>query len=160
MKITNDRSTLAKNPAYLEYPADILNNETFMRMSLPEKGLYWNLRLFCWRNGSIPASAKGIAQLLNQKDSLIYKTLSSDVLSFFSSDDDMSRLYCPDLEAYRQELLEKQKKRSEHGKRAAEKQLNDRRNGNASTREMGSDMNRTDYDPGNGMNGYLTRSLN
>lgn len=160
MKFTNDRSTLAKNPAYLEYPADILNNETFMRMSLSEKGLYWNLRLFCWRNGSIPASATGIAQLLKQKESLIYKNLSPDVLSFFSPDDDMSRLYCPDLEAYRQELLQKQKKRSEYGKRAAEKQLNDRRNGNASSVEMGSDMNRTVYDPDDGMNGYLTRSLN
>ena len=160
MKITNDRSTLAKNPAYLEYPADILNNEIFMRMSLSEKGLFWNLRLFCWRNGTVPASARGIAQLLNQSDNLIYKTLSSDVLSFFSSDNDVDRLYCPDLEAYRQELLEKQRRRSEHGKRAAEKQMRDRSNGNAQTREMGSDMNRADYDLDEGMNGYLTRSLN
>ena len=146
MKITNDRSTLAKNPAYLEYPADILNNEIFMRMSLQEKGLFWNLRLFCWRNGTIPASNKGIAQLLNQSDSMIYKTLSPNVLSFFSSDEDMSRLYCPDLEAYRQELLEKQKRRSELGKRAADKQMRDKRNGNASTGEMGGDMNGADND--------------
>ena len=79
---------------------------------------------------------------------------------FFDYSDDLTRMYCPDLEAYRQELLEKQKRRSEYGKKAAEKQLSDRRNGNASTGEMGSDMNRTDYDLDDGMNGYLTRSLN
>jgi hypothetical protein len=69
-------------------------------------------------------------------------------------------MYCPDLEAYRNELLEKAKKREEAGRKAAEKQMRDRRNGNANTGDKGSDMNRTDNDPDEITNGYLVRTLN
>ena len=161
MKPTIDRSTLAKNPAYKEYPADILNNEVFMQMTLQQRGLYWTMRLYCWRNGTVPSSWGELAKLAGVKQEVLEKLIADGkVERFFDHSDDLTRMYCSDLEAYRQELLEQQRRRSEYGKKSAEKQLNDKRNGNAYTGEMGSDMNRTDYDPDDGMNGYLTRSLN
>jgi hypothetical protein len=161
MKPTIDRSTLAKNPAYKEYPADILNNEVFMQMTLPQRGLYWTMRMYCWRNGTIPSAWEELSQLVGiKKDALEKLIADGKVLRFFDNADDLTRMYCPDLEAYRQELLEKQRKRSENGKKAAEKQLRDRLNGNAISDEMGSDMNRTAYDVDESMNGYLTRQLN
>lgn len=38
--------------------------------------------------------------------------------------------------------------------------MGDAENGKTIADGMGSDMNRTDYDLDDGMNGYLTRSLN
>jgi hypothetical protein len=159
MNVITDRSTLAKNPAYKEYPADILNNEIFMQMNMAQRGLYWTLRMFCWRNGTVSYSWEELSRLLGIKREALEKlTADGNVEKFFKPTDDLKRMYCPDIEAYRNELLEKAKKREEAGRKAAEKQLRDRRNGNAQTGDMGTDMNSTDYD--GTMNGYLVRALN
>lgn len=161
MKPTTDTSTLKKNPAYLEFPADILNNEIFMQMSMNQRGVFWTMRMYCWKNGDVPEYRGGLSKLLGIGTTSLNKLLEDGkILRFFSETEDGHRLYCHDLELYRQLLIDKKMKRIEDGKRAAAKQLRDRRNGNASTSEVGSDMNRTDYDLDDGMHGYLTRSLN
>ena len=161
MNLITDRSTLAKNPAYKEYPADILNNEIFMQMNMAQRGLYWTLRMFCWRNVTVSYSWEELSRLLGIKREALEKLMADGhIEKFFKPDDDLKRMYCPDLEAYRNELLEKAKKREEAGRKAAEKQMRDRRNGNANTGDKGSDMNGTDNDPDEITNGYLVRTLN
>jgi len=161
MKPTTDTSTLAKNPAYLEYPADILNNEIFMQMNMSQRGIFWTMRMYCWKNGDIPAHRAGLAKLLGISTTALNKLLDNGmILSFFPETDDGYRLYCHDLEVYRKMLIDKKIKRIENGKKAAAKQMRDRLNGNAIPDEMGSDMNRTAYDVDENMNGYLTRQLN
>ena len=91
MKPTTDTSTLKKNPAYLEFPADILNNETFMQMNMSQRGVYWTMRMYCWKNGTVPASPAELAKLLRISDSALRKLM----------EDGMTRLFSPDLEAYR-----------------------------------------------------------
>jgi hypothetical protein len=162
MKPTTDTSTLKKNPAYLEFPADILNNETFMQMNMSQRGVYWTMRMYCWKNGTIPASVDELSKLLRMSASTLSKLMEDGKIdSFFTHmEEDMRRLFSRDLEAYRQDLLDKKKLKAENGKRGAEKRWGGAENSKTIADEMGSDMNRTDYDPDDGMNGYLTRSLN
>lgn len=152
------RSTLKKNPAYMEYPSDNLNNETFKSMSMLQRGFYWTIRMYCWVNGDVPACFTKLSQLLSVKESEVRKAFDDGKLGeLLSLSDDLKRYYCPDLEAYRQELLAKQRRRQEDGKSAAVKQWYDKKNGNAFTREMGLEMNRSEFDPELGMKGYVMK---
>ncbi len=103
MKPTTDTSTLKKNPAYLEFPADILNNETFMQMNMSQRGVYWTMRMYCWKNGTVPASPAELAKLLRISDSALRKLMDDGSIDRFFNhmEDGMTKLFSPDLEAYR-----------------------------------------------------------
>jgi hypothetical protein len=158
-KVTKNRSTLKKNPAYLEYPSDNLNNEIFKSLDMIQRGLCWTLRMYCWVNGSVPSSFKELSVLVGIKETLLLKAFEDGKLyEFFQHNDDSTRLYSPDLEAYRDELLRKQKKRQEDGEVNAEKRWR-KESGNAISDEMGSEMKGNDYVLGGSMNGYLNRLM-
>lgn len=159
MEPTSDTSTLKKNPAYLEFPADILNNEIFMQMSMSQRGIYWTMRMYCWKNGTVPAAIPELAKLLRENTNSLYRLMGDGKIDkFFSYTEDLQRLFSPDLEAYRQELIERKNRRIENGRKAAEKKWRDKNDSNAKTHEMAPDMYRTDLD--DDMNSYLIRSLN
>ena len=156
-KATRNRSTLKKNPAYLEYPSDNLNNEVFRSMDMNQRGLCWTIRMFCWLNESVPSSFKELSVLLGVKEHFLSKAFSDGKLyEFFHRNEDSTRLHSPDLEAYRDELLRRQKKRQEDGAVNAETRWR-KENGNAITYEMGADMKGNDYDLEGNMNGFMTR---
>jgi hypothetical protein len=152
------RRTRTKNPAYMEYPSDILNDELFKSMNMSQRGILWSMRLYCWVNGDVPTNWKNLGDLLGTKENEIRKAFADDKLfEFFNYSEKMDRFFCPDLEAYREELLIKQRRRQENGKAATDVQWQSKRNGNAIPDGMASDMNRNDFDGGNGVKGYLMR---
>jgi uncharacterized protein YdaU (DUF1376 family) len=135
-------SSLPKMPAYMEYPADILNNEIFMQLSIAQKGLLWLLRMYCWVNGDIPAKPELIAKLTGISEKDARRLFDENVQSFFKmvwKDNDgidicTERMINPSLEAYKMNLILKKKIRSENGKKSADKRWD--KNGNAITDEM------------------------
>ena len=113
--------------------------------------------MFCWLNESVPSSFKELSVLLGVKENFLSKAFSDGKLyEFFHRNEDSTRLHSPDLEAYRDELPRKQKKRQEDGAVNAEKRWRNE-NGKAITDEMGSDMKGNDYELGGNMNGYMMR---
>ena len=154
---TVNRTTLKKNPAYMEYPSDNLNNETIKSMSLSQRGLYWTIRNYCWVNGDVPADFTKLSLLLSVREVDIKKAFEDGKIEEFLKRSDSQRFSCPDLDAYRQELLAKQIRRQQNGKSAADKQWSDQRNGNAITREMGLELNRNDFDSELDMKGYALK---
>lgn len=105
--------------------------------------------MYCWKNGTVPASPAELAKLLRISDSALRKPMNNGMT-----------LFMPDLEAYRQGLIRKRGLKSENGKKGIKKRWGDAENGKTIANGMSSDMNRTDYNLDDGMNEYLTRSLN
>jgi hypothetical protein len=142
-------SSIAKMPAYMEYPADILNNETFIQLNMAQRGLLWTLRMYCWKNGDIPASYEGISKLVGISKAEAAKLFDESLDTFFEStfldtDDGprhTGRMFNKALEEYRTLKIAEREQRSKNGKKAAEKQWQEGRNGNAFTEVMGADMN-------------------
>lgn len=152
------RSTRTKNPAYIEYPSDVLNNEIFKSMNMMQRGVLWTMRLYCWVNGDVPSDMKKLAQLLGAKENEMRKAFEDGkIIDFFQKREGTERLFSPDLDAYRDELLNKKIKRQEDGKASADVRWYGNRNGNAIPDGMASDMNSNDFDGGNGVKGYLMR---
>jgi len=102
-------------PAYQEFASDILANAQYRMMSLAERGLLDTMRKECWVNGSIPASSVDISAYLKFDEVEVQKLLSKKVLSFFTQIDD--HLVCHELEGYRANLEERNRKIAEGGKR-------------------------------------------
>jgi radical SAM superfamily enzyme len=142
----------------MEYPSDNLNNELIKSMTLSQRGLLWTIRNYCWVNGDVPANLTKLSQLLSVKESELKKAFEDGkIQEFLKLSEDGQRFCCPDLDAYRQELLAKQIRRQQNGKSAADKQWSDQRNGNAITREMGLELNRNDFDSELNVKGYALR---
>jgi uncharacterized protein YdaU (DUF1376 family) len=142
-------SSLPQMPAYMEYPADILNNEIFMQLTMSQKGLLWLLRMYCWKNGDIPASYEQLSKLVRLSKKELSKLFDSKMSSFFEItwkeiDGEhicTERMINIDLEKYRRLKIAERTKRSEYGRKGAEKKWQDVSNGRAITSEMVPDMN-------------------
>jgi hypothetical protein len=87
-------------PAFQEYASDNLANMQFRLMSLEERGLWATLRFECWVNKSIPANTQELSTLLNLNASLVERSLTNRVLSFFVFVGNY--MVCPELEKYRE----------------------------------------------------------
>ena len=109
---------IRKPPAYQEYAADVLANQTWRMMSLAERGLWSTLRMECWVNGKVPSDPSKLARLLNIPADEIASALTPLVLQFFDQIDDW--LICPELENYRHELVARKRRISEGGRRGGE----------------------------------------
>lgn len=102
-------------PAYQEYASDMLANAKYRMMSLPERGLLDTMRKECWVNHRIPKDPVNLARYLGFELKEINQNLSEKVLSFFREVDD--EFICPELEDYRQNQQERERKMSEGGRR-------------------------------------------
>jgi len=157
-------SSLPKMPAYQEYPADILNNEVFMQLSMAQRGLLWTLRMYCWKNETIPAGFVNLAKLTGISEKEASKLFDEKLGSFFDlvHDENLgyenARMINPDLEAYRKEKIAARKKRAESGKLGADKRWNQNEDGGTITNVMTKEMRRHehDYDPENDYEKHLS----
>ena len=162
-------SSLPKMPAYQEYPADILNNEIFMQLSMAQRGMLWTLRMYCWKNETIPAGFEDIGKLTGVSAKEASKLFDEKVGSFFKLQFDNEpgnvRMINTDLEAYRREKIAARLKRSASGKQGAEIRWNQTENGGAITNVMTKEKrrvepdNESDYDHEKDMNfrGYAMK---
>jgi hypothetical protein len=147
-------SSLPKMPAYQEYPADILNNEVFMQLSMAQRGLLWTLRMYCWKNETIPAGYQDVARLIGITDKESKKLFDELVRSFFDyvlderSKEPIARLFNKDLEEYRKEKIAARERRSKSGMMGAEAKWNKTVDDNAKTTVMAKEKSRndTEYD--------------
>lgn len=148
-------SSLPKMPAYQEYPADILNNEVFMRLSMAQRGLLWTLRMYCWKNESIPAGYKDIALLVGISEKAVNKLFDEKIHGFFElrlSDDidkQNHRFINPDLEAYRKEKITARNKKAASGRLGADARWGKTEDGGTIPTSMAKETRRYEheYDP-------------
>jgi len=143
-------SSLPKMPAYQEYPADILNNEIFMQLSMAQRGLLWTLRMYCWKNETIPAGYTHLAKLVGITANESSKLFDEKMEKFFEYEINektgnmTGRMFNTDLEAYRREKIAARLKRSASGKEGAEKRWEKHEDGSAMTDVMAKKMKRSE----------------
>jgi hypothetical protein len=114
-------SSTPKAPAYQEYPADILNNEIFVRMNYEERGLLWTLRMYCWGNETLPKGLDLLAQICRLETDEFERLWTPRVSKFFEEcPGNPSRIRNISLEAYRKDMLTRRKRRQEAGKQGAD----------------------------------------
>ena len=106
-----------KPPAYQEYAAAMLANRNFRLMTLTERGLFYTLRLECWENMQVPASNSELAKYLGCDIAELEKAMTTHVKAFLLENDGL--LTCPEIDDYRQHIVERKAKQSEGGKRGA-----------------------------------------
>ena len=102
-------------PAYQEYASDMLANAKYRMMSLSERGLLDTMRKECWVNHKVPKDPENLARYLGFELKEINQNLSEKVLGFFREVN--SELICPELEDYRKNQQERERKMSEGGRR-------------------------------------------
>lgn len=113
-------------PAFQEYASDTLANMDFRLLSLSERGLRATMRLECWVNRYVPAKPQELAIILNLNVSEVERTLSKRLMSFFVQQGD--KLFCQDLEDYREVLLNRRQAQSDGGRNGGKKtQKNNKR---------------------------------
>jgi hypothetical protein len=108
-----------KPPAFQEYAASILSSKSFRVMNLSERGLLFTMRLECWVNQYIPTLSSELAKYLGFNHQEISDALSENVVSNFNKSG--GSFVCPELEDYRQHLIEQREKQSSGGKKGAAK---------------------------------------
>ena len=145
-------SSLPKMPAYQEYPADILNNEIFMQLTMAQRGLLWTLRMYCWKNETIPAGYTHLAKLVGITANESSKLFDEKMEKFFEYEINektgnmTGRMFNTDLEAYRKEKIAARLKRSASGKQGADIRWNQTENGGAITNVMTKEKRRVEPD--------------
>ncbi len=103
-------------PAYQEYAATILTGLAFRTMSLQDRGLLYTMKMECWVNVRLPQEQDELAKVLGYSVDNILESLPA-VMPFFKAAD--SFITCPELEDYREHLVERRRKQSQGGKHGA-----------------------------------------
>ena len=118
-------SSMPDAPAYQEYPADILTNEIFVRMSYEERGLYWTLRMYSWKNKGLPKEESRLARFCQLELQEFERLWLPNVCQFFEEcPEDPSRIQEVSLEIYRTAMLARRQRRHTSGKKGAEARWN------------------------------------
>ena len=131
-------SCIAKAPAYQEYPADILNNEKFVRMTYEERGLYWTLRMYSWQNETLPSDLFELSEICRLDHDHFKRLWEPRVSQFFAPcPGQPSRIVEPSLEAYRKKLIAQKQRRQAAGKSGSEARWNGSRNESAQSTSSG-----------------------
>lgn len=76
------------------------------------------MRLECWVNKLIPATPSELSILLNLNPSNLQEALTNRLVGFFERHGD--NFYCPELEAYREELAARKEAQSAGGRKGGE----------------------------------------
>jgi len=117
--LKNKDAYLKCPPAFQMYATDTLANKEFRLMSFAERGVFITLYMECWVNGEMPADENQLASLLNIPKVEIENKLSPHVLYFFKVQD--GKITSPELDKYKQELIERRLKQIEGGKKGQRK---------------------------------------
>lgn len=111
------------SPAFQVYAFDLMAKRDYRLMTLAERGLLFSMLCECWANIDLPASPDELATLLGKPDA--EQALTNRVKKFFIESDGLLR--SPDIEAYRCEVLDARKRRSEGGKIGGKKSAEKRK---------------------------------
>lgn len=103
-------------PAYQEYAASMLANISFRKMSLSARGLLYTLRLESWVETPLPSNSFDLSQLLHFEYQEVDQALK-EILPFLNMNRDELRI--PELDDYRQHLMERRDKQSAGGREGA-----------------------------------------
>jgi hypothetical protein len=108
---------MSKAPAYQEYPADYLADETISLMTLEEEGILARLKNQCWLPGSIPADLNKLSRLCKNPP---IEVLRAVVDACFRPHPTLAdRLIYPEHEIKRARQLEWKLKSAEAGRKSA-----------------------------------------
>lgn len=119
-------------PAYQEYAAAMMSRIEYRTLTLRQRGLLYSMRMECWVNRYLPESPDVLARILGFDVAEVAAEIPY-VMQFFSVEN--GRIFCPELEAYREHLDERRERQS-----AAAKSTNEKRWGRkprASTGDSG-----------------------
>jgi hypothetical protein len=108
-----------KAPAFLCYASNIIADKRYKLMTPSERFVWVSIYLECWPNHSVPAEPDELAKYLGFPVDVIKKGLTERVLSFFK--EVKGELICPELEEYREKQRLRNLKKSEGGKKGAER---------------------------------------
>ncbi len=100
-------------PAYLEYAASMLARIEYRTATFAERGLLDTMRKECWVNRKLPATPALLAKVLGATEQEIADLLPA-VMPFFSSSE--AAIICPELEDYRNHLIDRKERQSRGGK--------------------------------------------
>lgn len=103
-------------PAYQEYAASMLANIAFRKMSLSARGLLYTLRLETWVETPLPSNSYELSQLLRFEYQEVDQALK-EIFPFLNMNHDELRI--PELDCYRQHLIERRDKQSAGGREGA-----------------------------------------
>ena len=113
--VTSASNNRRAPPAFQMYSSDRLASRDFKLMTLAERGLLHSCELECWTNGNVPRDISALARTLGLDAAEVQAALTPRVLARFIEDD--GALVCPDLEAYRAQLDDHHRRKSEGGKK-------------------------------------------
>jgi len=108
-----------KAPAFLCYASNIIADKRYRLMEPIERSVWVSIYLECWANYAVPADPVGLAKYLHFSVEDIKAGLTERVLSFFKVVKD--ELISPELEEYREKNRLRNLKKSEGGKKGAER---------------------------------------
>ena len=105
------------SPYFAFFASDMMADKRYRSMRLDERGLLISMMCECWVNDSMPADPESIGKWLGFQSAEIKAALTESVLSFFT--EAKSELICPEIETYREKILDHREKQSRGGKKGA-----------------------------------------
>ena len=102
-------------PGVMLYAERMLSDKRYRFMSLAERGLYMSMVYECWKNGSVPADIKDLAEYLGKQYEEVSAAATERCLSFFERHG--TELICPEIEEYRAAVVERSRKKQQAGAR-------------------------------------------
>lgn len=107
------------SPAFMLYASDLMAGKSYRLMTLAERGLLLSMWCECWANSEIPGSPEELAAWLGKPNEVI-DALTPKVVEFFERSPS-GAFRSPDLEAYRENVIQKRKQMSEGGQKGGRK---------------------------------------
>ena len=109
-------------PAFQCYAGNIIADKRYRLMTPIERFVWVSIYLECWPNRAVHAHPSELAKYLGYQVEEVKAGLTVRVLSFFK--EIKGELICPELDEYRETLRLRNLKKSEGGKKGAERKRN------------------------------------
>jgi hypothetical protein len=109
-------------PYFAFYASDTMADKRYRSMRLDERGLLLSMMCECWVNHSLPDDAKTLGKWLGFTKDEVLLALTENVAEFFTLS--KGEYICPEIEKYREKILERRRKKSEGGRKGAKGKWN------------------------------------
>lgn len=104
-------------PAFQTFASDDMASEVWRLASLAERGLLDSMKRYCWVNNTVPADKDQLARALGLNVIEVERSHGNLIAANFARHPhDETRLFCPDLERQKQEMLLRRTKQAEGGR--------------------------------------------
>lgn len=114
-------ATRGTSPTFQVYAFDLMVKRDYRLMTLAERGLLLTMWCECWANSEIPAEPNELALILG-KPGEVQAALTSKVVTFFERTKTGTFL-SPDLETYREYVLDQRERMSKGGSKGGKKRV-------------------------------------